>query len=472
VEKIKEFKLNPSKGPVQNEEIIPPPSFTDKIIPFNWGYHQNPTIKLMTDSTTGEITLVNMSASNRLMTQYIRHDIATVPSAPPLPPPDDPIITSLIVELRKALEERPIWTRRALQNRISDVPGMYLMKPAIQYVGYQFRGGPWRDSIIKWGVDPRTDPKYRFYQTMFFKIYNRPDERQPGDPWHDVRSEYTRTANRETLSRESHIFDGKSISLDGKVWQVCDITDPLIKFVASTKKVRETCDIDSDGWFCNGTWAKMKGIMKTKIAGIRVGREIMDEEFAPALAFPDIVELSSTRKKLTVPLPDWRLDINDVNEMIKRGIKTSITDSGLRKRRVKGRAYRKHINGKRAGKPLWRTGPKRKIPAQDASTGKAGGEEADAFPVDPRLLDTTESPEGPIQLEEIEKDQMSNDEVDTSTDEVDESGEEDNDGISDIVDEDADADVSDEDEDDEDEEEDENENENEYPSMDEVDYIY
>jgi general transcription factor 3C polypeptide 5 (transcription factor C subunit 1) len=303
VEDLKKFKLDPSRGVKKNEELIPPPTLSDKIIPVNWGYHQNSTIKMTTDKLTGEKTLVNLSYVQKINTSYLAHDANFIPSGPPPLPPPDPILESLIVTLRAALEERPIWTRRAIMNHIpASSPGFYLLKPAIQYIGYQFRGGPWRDAIVKYGIDPRTDAKYRIYQTLFFKIVEETLVAEAGNrkPWHDTRSEYTRKTNRETQDRDSHIFDGTSISLDGKIWQVCDITDPLLVRLLKNPPLRDKCDVLADGWYCNGTWAKVRSVMRTKITAIRMGREVLDEEFKNTLAIPDVVV---GRDRVTAPKP-------------------------------------------------------------------------------------------------------------------------------------------------------------------------
>lgn len=334
LDKIKEYKLDPSRGPKQMTELIPPPTMTDHPLPFNWGYHQNPTIRVTTDHQTGKKTLINHSTPARLATLYVAHDIPVTPTGPTNPPPDDPLLISVIEELQAALAERPIWTRRAIMNRIGASPGVYLLKPAMQYVGYQFRGGPWRDAIIRYGVDPRKDPKYRFYQTLFFKIYDEV-EKVPGQPWTDIRSEYTRRAQVTDVSLDSHIFDGTKLSLDGKIWQVCDITDPMIQRLASTSTLRSTCDLEVNGWYCNGTWAKIKAVMRTKISAIRAGKHVPDEAFETVLKVPDFVEEKAKAGKVSIPMPDLK----------KVGIKVGESVNTARKKRIRMAARRWKAGG-------------------------------------------------------------------------------------------------------------------------------
>lgn len=314
-----------------NDEIVPPPSLTDHPLPQNWGYHQNPNIRLEVNSATGENVLINQSRPSKIDMAYLAPNIEKVPEGPSSAVPNDPMLESLIFELKKVLDERPIWTRRALANRVGDVPGIYLFKTALQYVGYQFRAGPFRDAVIKYGVDPRTDPKYRIYQTLFFKVYDE-EERAPGMPWQDIRSEYKRRAFQGLDNTTNHIFDGKTFTLDGKVWQACDITDPLLADLIATAPLREKCENNTtDGWFCNGRWAKVKAIMRTKLMAIRVQKTLTDDDFAAALRIPDQVD----KRVIHVPVPDVRLTEEEVEKLKTLGIPELVPSGTIRKKSKK-----------------------------------------------------------------------------------------------------------------------------------------
>ena len=141
--------------------------------------------------------------------------------------------------LRQLLEERPIWTRRAIGNRLV-APGREwsnVAKHVYQYAGYMFRSGPWRDAVTKFGVDPRSDPKYRIYQTMTFQI----DDKEVEDL--EMPNPGGRKIDRKAKNKQSHLFDGKTMRLDGKVWQVCDIVDPLLKSLLDTDNLRDECHV-------------------------------------------------------------------------------------------------------------------------------------------------------------------------------------------------------------------------------------
>lgn len=238
-----------SKGVKPNTELIAPPKWSHLSIPFNYSYKQNPAVKQHIDHH-GNVTLISTGEVPRFFNQPVPHNIPEVPTAPN---PDLPPIQSLELPLQRLIigayhlfEQRPIWTRRALHNNLSTVDwekvGANSARYVYQYVGYMFGSGPWRDAIVKFGVDPRSDPSYRIYQVMMFMLENEPGDSRM-NRLKETRSKKDRIAAARALIRNSHIFDGKNVSLDGKVWQICDITDPLLKTVLSNGGLRDICHV-------------------------------------------------------------------------------------------------------------------------------------------------------------------------------------------------------------------------------------
>ncbi|KAI9870904.1 MAG: tau 95 subunit of transcription factor TFIIIC [Pleopsidium flavum] len=297
--KLKQFSLDRSKGVKVNTDLIPPPTFSHISIPFNYSYRQNPAVKQTVDDSGRRVTINTQSAA-KVLTHLVAYDVEIVPSKAPTDVASfdtlDSTLQRVITQLHGLLEERPIWTRRAMLNKMSNKEYIYTLKHAFQYVGYMFRSGPWRDAVVKFGVDPRTDPKYRVYQTMMFQIYTREPDAAGPKRWEDERTRYAKSMRGKEHNKHSHLFDGKRADLDGKVWQVCDITDPLLKSLLDTKFLREECDIRSDGWYHNGTWAKAKTIMKAKLTKILEGETPVDMDYAKLLQIPDIID-ASTRKQ-------------------------------------------------------------------------------------------------------------------------------------------------------------------------------
>ena len=174
-----------------------------------------------------------------------------------------------------------MWTRRALLSYLRSPLPKYYFDIAIGYVCYQFKSGPFREAIVKYGLDPRTDPKYYIYQTIFFA------DRQAKGRWADPRGTMEEMKGKYA---NSYIFDGKTIIPDGSVYMICDITDPLITNMLDKAPLRKEYDgqAQGDGYISNGAMAKTKAIMKAKIIAIQNGRKFTDKDFASTLEFPDV----------------------------------------------------------------------------------------------------------------------------------------------------------------------------------------
>lgn len=298
---MKEFKFMPGidKGP--NVDIIPPPMFTHMSLPFNYHYSQNPYVRATEDGGTVNTTAVKQVG------HFIGAEDET-PSGPQLPPDmGDPRMVEIIAELEEAFETRPVWTRRSLLNHLGGkLKNWNELKKYLNYTAYQFKGGPWRDGVVPYGTNPRLDPKYRIYQTLMFKLPKQ-KRAQKGQTWKSLRKAQMGPVKEflEELS-ESHIFDGETFHSDGKVWQVCDITDPLLKEMLDNAAVRETWD-PSSGWYHGGLWAKVKAIMKTKLVAIQFGRHLTREDFAVTLQAGDESPVRSNLTTLHLPLPNLHL---------------------------------------------------------------------------------------------------------------------------------------------------------------------
>ena len=181
----------------------------------------------------------------RILVLPVPHDIAEVPQAPDARLPSLDTLNDaerrIIRGAKSLLQERPVFTRRALRNSLPgndwDTVGYSSTRLVFQYCGYSFSSGPWRDCTIRYGVDPRKDVECRKYQSLLFMLENEPQ---------DNRGKYIRKKNtypNPPKSKTSHLFDGESVKLDGKVWQVCDITEPFLHNLLATDHLREECHV-------------------------------------------------------------------------------------------------------------------------------------------------------------------------------------------------------------------------------------
>ena len=337
---MRQFKFNPSRGWKENEQFMPPPVLTPETVPFNWQYQQNHYVVMSVDEVTGENVLRTKSKSQTTPLLFLTADAKSVPQNSTFPLPVHDGERAVLQKVAEAMEERPVWTRRALGNRIGHEELPVPISRALHHIAYQFKGGPFRDAIIKYGVDPRTDPKYCKYQTVFFQIYE--GERGSKKEWKDINLAIPLSSNVVRTDTTTHMFDGKTFALDGKVWQLCDITDPLLRNIIDNAPLRSKYDTERDGWYSNGTWAKVQAIMRTMLIAIRARVPTETLDFKAALDFPDVVENNERgSKRISVPVPDIRLSAEKMKELVEDGVDISfLQPSGATKPNKKKRIFR------------------------------------------------------------------------------------------------------------------------------------
>jgi len=203
----------------------------------------------------GNVSTKNAHGPRKVMTLPVPFDIPEVPSAPmanldPLETLELPL-QNLVASVRSLLEERPIFTRRALINSLPDSAwdkiGSNSAKYMWQYCCYSFSSGPWRDAMVRFGVDPRKVPECRAYQTMMFMLESETKDNRAKQS----RSKRDGNKSHQGSTKESHLFDGNTVSKDGKVWQVCDISDTLLKDLLATTNIRNECHVSTP---CKFQW--------------------------------------------------------------------------------------------------------------------------------------------------------------------------------------------------------------------------
>ena len=297
---IRKFKLPQTYG-LTNTETYPPPVLSNSTYTNNYSYRQNPAVKQVIDQTTGSKSLHNTQAPLKIYTHQCHWDQPTYPSTVPddiTPLHEQPInLQNLVSVIRHLFHKRPIWTRRALINHIPPHMPVFLVRYALAYLTYAIRSGPWRDSYCLLGLDPRTHPQYRKYQTMLLQLVSNtntnPSLSTPHKPNHpNSDPDFHRTWKRGS-DTQSHIFTGTSpIPEDGKVWQFCDILDPQLKSLIDLPDLylRSRCELRYFGWYANGTISKLRVLLKTKVDRLVATAGLYPEDPAIFSAFLQLPE--------------------------------------------------------------------------------------------------------------------------------------------------------------------------------------
>jgi general transcription factor 3C polypeptide 5 (transcription factor C subunit 1) len=279
------YKLDKVPGADITRDVGPSAEFIQMPVSYNYKFQQNSFIKY-TDDDGGEVNLQRSFVNGGYsILKLIDKDVPQGPKES-LPPESvlSPYLQSLIANIRAELERRPIITRHLLYNRLGWDKRDKLRQAAI-YCGYFFESGPWREALIKWNVDPRTDPSYRMYQTVSFLSYRKSGNRhfKPSDKHVQ---KLTHVDPSELV--DQHKFDGKHVSNTGNLFQFCDITDPLIRCILDTDDIRTTCAPTAQGWYHSGTWAKATVILKDKMNCILTGQGVDETLYERVLTWPEL----------------------------------------------------------------------------------------------------------------------------------------------------------------------------------------
>ncbi|KAK9365309.1 RNA polymerase III transcription factor IIIC subunit-domain-containing protein [Lipomyces kononenkoae] len=273
-------------------DMPPPPRFSRITVPFDYSYRQNPAVHAVTDDS-GTTRLVNKSIVQRLFSKVVRWTDAAVPdesyATKNLPVAKataaNPRLLEIIDLLRTKFEERPIWTRRALEEEALDeeLRRMWAshVKFALPYVAFTWKSGPWRATYTKYGIDPRKDKAYAKYQTEYFRISPR-DEMEPKKPVRSVPlKDEEDLEDRKPTNVPTHIFDGIHLPA-GRSFQLCDITDPVLADLVQHGGLRDELD-EKDGWYKATAMSKIRRIIRLKLMALWNGQGIKQMDVAKIL---------------------------------------------------------------------------------------------------------------------------------------------------------------------------------------------
>ncbi|KAF2865779.1 RNA polymerase III transcription factor IIIC subunit-domain-containing protein [Massariosphaeria phaeospora] len=283
---VKNYNLNTAPGANPALPIGPSAEWLQTPVAFNYRYQQNPFVKY-SNSVTHDVNLQRSLAYAGYTIISMESD--TVPQGPkPYLPPEHtltPYLQSLIANIRAELRERPIITRHKLFNTLGWDKRDRLRSAAV-YCGYFFATGPWREALIGWGCDPRLHPHYRQYQTISFISFGKTGTARHASQFDKHVRELVQMSPQELAAQ--HIFDGKTVSHTGNLYQFLDITDPLIRRILDTEDIRDTCAPTFQGWYHVGTWAKATVILKDKMNTILGGEQPDDSIYERVMAWPEL----------------------------------------------------------------------------------------------------------------------------------------------------------------------------------------
>lgn len=282
-----------------NLRLFPPPLFSRQTIPQAYNFKSNTASMVSTtvDEETGEEKkrLINRMRWKGYGPASIMFTDAIVPEKPPQVVEEGRhlIDQKILKKLEALFVERPVWTRMSLFNQLAPNETREILnsKALLPLVCYVFQDGPWRDTLVRFSYDPRKDRSARFYQRLYFRNANHPIAR----PSVITRRQDRSAANiqirameegteKEADRKRSHIFDGQSITKETAAFQLCDITDPMLReMIEDLNELREECN-ERDGWYTLHAFERIKTVLRHKFFSLLEGHPASDEECRALLA--------------------------------------------------------------------------------------------------------------------------------------------------------------------------------------------
>ncbi|PFH50545.1 hypothetical protein AMATHDRAFT_144829 [Amanita thiersii Skay4041] len=300
-----------SPGSTQSSlRLFPPPLFSRQAIPQGYNFRSN-SASMETTVVNGETGEEKRRLINRMRWRgfgpatIMFHD-SHVPDKPPqvVNQGRDQVDQKILQRLNALFKKRPVWTRMSLLNQFPvnetreimkydlSIEGMYFgcshmnsSKLLLPLVCYVFQDGPWRDTLVRFGYDPRKDPSARLYQRLYFRNANHPIARPSVTTRRQERvtvSTRTQThdsaADRDGERSRSHIFDGKNLTKETAAFQLCDIEDEMLKeMIMDPNEIREECN-ERDGWFTAHAYEHIKMVLRHKFFSLLENHVATDEE--------------------------------------------------------------------------------------------------------------------------------------------------------------------------------------------------
>ncbi|CBQ72936.1 conserved hypothetical protein [Sporisorium reilianum SRZ2] len=335
-EQLEDYQLpHPGSAPPKsNLHMVPPAFFSRMDVPFNYNFQQTPYSELRTVATPPHLThtatpfahalahpTLPATQTQRFVNRVRLSNITPQPfrvgrdaRVPTRPLPDVVRIehrcdARILARLRALLAERPMWSRVALKNSLSDAELKEVSgsneKVYYALVGYSMVGGPWRDTVVRFGYDVRRERESRVYQRIFLRGAPALREARAAPPLEgDGEDDDDEAAARSSVvplpadrTRTTHLFDGTTLHRHVGNFQLCDIHDPLIQpyiwrtndddppasaadTPIGTPWLRATWDAET-GWYTRRALELIRALLAARFkaladTGVPLGREAVE----------------------------------------------------------------------------------------------------------------------------------------------------------------------------------------------------
>ena len=235
----------------------------------------------------------------------------------------NPTILDKFNEVKVLFNQRPIWSKNALQNKMSVSSSLLtLLLPA---VAYYYSTGPWRSLWVRIGYDPKSDPHSKQYQVLDFRIrqgvntplipikakrstyhYKLPllipkSNKKYAEQTHFEKNPSTQNENStegtdENVKDTSYVYKAGVLPAHRQIfYQACDIFLPEVQDLLNSATA-STCSKE-DGWFLPNTAGKVRNIINkdvVKTISHAMGTNSLLTELDPGTSSQDVSNNAST----------------------------------------------------------------------------------------------------------------------------------------------------------------------------------
>ncbi|CAB4251919.1 similar to Saccharomyces cerevisiae YBR123C TFC1 One of six subunits of the RNA polymerase III transcription initiation factor complex (TFIIIC) [Maudiozyma barnettii] len=274
------------KSPSSDYQLIPPPRLSMIGFPHLYKYRKNPLAVKKADGvsevkgsyiknyqlflhTLGDNVKVPIEPHNNLQHDYkIAKETKIYPGTKQSSKFYESLEECLSI-LGHLFEKRPIWIKRHLDGIIPKRIH-HTLKIALALITYRFTMGPWRNTYIKFGCDPRLSKVYAKYQTEYFKIERKllssPTVRKNIPKLSESVFESNVPGDIDTRFR----FDGKQIPWYLMLQIDMLICEPNVAEVYDKVQYLDTPN-EITGWFSELDLVKIRRIVKYELGCLAQG---------------------------------------------------------------------------------------------------------------------------------------------------------------------------------------------------------
>ena len=153
--------------------FLPPAAYTRMDQPQDYHYRKDTSTQAIKSNMSVPQTIIGRTRQRRtLHAMFVNYETPNVPERSSEVAMHQLkvkfIDEAMLKDVHDAFDTQPVWTKTGL----SAATGQPLerLKFILPTVAYYFTSGPWRNQWVKFGYDPRKDPKSAIYQTLDYRV--------------------------------------------------------------------------------------------------------------------------------------------------------------------------------------------------------------------------------------------------------------------------------------------------------------